>query len=238
MDTISGRLQAVRESIAVAAQQNGRCDSVTLVAVSKTVAPDRIQAAYDAGQRVFGENRVLEAVDKRTLLDPEMPQAHWHLLGHLQSNKSRPALKTFDLIHSVDSLRIASKLDQMAGSDDRRVSVLVEVNVAGEQSKYGFACEDLRKQFVELRALSHLELCGLMTVAPVAADPAEIRWVFRDLRRLRDELRDRFDLPAFLHLSMGMSNDYQEAVREGATIVRIGRAIFGDRPPLAQGNAT
>jgi PLP dependent protein len=159
-----------------------------------------------------------------------MPQGEWHLIGHLQTNKVRMAVRGFTLIESVDSLRLAHKLDREAELALRKLPILLEVNVAGEETKSGFDPERLRASIPELKQLSHLELRGLMTVAPLSADAEDTRWVFRRLRELRDAIRDRFDLSVLSELSMGMSNDFRVAIEEGATMIRIGRAIFGERP--------
>lgn len=238
VEDVSGRLAVVQKAVSLATQRAGRSDSVTLVAVSKTIELARVRAAYDAGQRIFGENRVREATEKRAELDRELPDAEWSLIGHLQSNKAGAAVDAFDSIQSVDSLRLATKLQREAAARDTRLPILLEVNVAGEQSKQGFALDELRHEFAQLLTLPQLELRGLMTIAPAATDPADIAWVFRELRELRDELRDRFALPAFAELSMGMSNDFEDAIRQGATMVRIGRSIFGERPPPAHGITT
>jgi pyridoxal phosphate enzyme (YggS family) len=227
MSGLAERLAAVRASIERARLAAGRTDEVLLVAVTKTVGPDAVREAYQAGQRVFGENRVQEGREKIAALSGEMADACWHLIGHLQTNKARQAAGSFALIESVDSIRLAARLDQVAGPSS--VPVLLEVNVAGEESKSGFQSEELRGAMAELRSMEHLELRGLMTVAPLVADPEEVRPVFRRLRELRDELRDEFDLRGFDQLSMGMTNDFPVAVEEGATMVRVGRALFGER---------
>jgi pyridoxal phosphate enzyme (YggS family) len=229
MGDIRTRLSAIREAIDRASAAAGRTDVVTLVAVSKTVDGERILEAYAAGQRVFGENRVQEGAAKIERLRSTAPGAHWHLLGHLQTNKVRPAVEHFSFVESVDSLRIADKLNAAAEAIGQRLPVLLEVNVGGEESKGGFEIDLFRASIPHLIRLPNLELRGLMTVAPLASDPEDVSWVFRRLRELRDGVRDRFELPRFTDLSMGMTNDFEVAVREGATMVRIGRAIFGDR---------
>jgi pyridoxal phosphate enzyme (YggS family) len=193
----------------------------------------RILEAYEAGQRLFGENRVQEGVEKVETLRGQAPDVRWHLIGHLQSNKVKAAVEHFDVLESVDSLRLAEKLDERAALRDRRLPVLLEVNVAGEESKSGFSVAALRQDWPGLFQLRHLDVCGLMTVAPLAADPEAVRPVFRALRELRDELRDTSGRTELRELSMGMSGDFEVAIEEGSTIVRVGRAIFGDRPPRA-----
>jgi pyridoxal phosphate enzyme (YggS family) len=227
---LDARLGAVRAAMAEAAHGVGRnADDVTLVAVTKTVAAEQIRDAYDAGVRVFGENRVQEGAAKITQLDG-MPGASWHLIGHLQSNKVKPAIEAFAMIESVDSLRLAQRIDQQAETMVAPVAVLLEVNISGEQAKGGFSPGGLLEALPQLLQLPHLAIRGLMTVAPLVRDPEEVRPIFRALRLLRDELRDRHQLTGFGELSMGMSNDYRVAIQEGATMVRVGRALFGERP--------
>lgn len=232
MSDAQARVHAVRAAIAEAAERAGRDPGeVTLVAVTKTIAAERVREAYDAGLRVFGENRVQEGGAKIATLAPEMPGVDWHLIGHLQTNKIKPAVEAFTVIESVDSLRLAERIDRQMATVGPTMPILLEVNIAGEEAKSGFSADDLREAFPQLLTLRHLELRGLMTVAPLAGDLEAVRPVFRALRDLRDELRDRYPLTGFADLSMGMSNDYQVAIQEGATMVRIGRALFGERPP-------
>jgi pyridoxal phosphate enzyme (YggS family) len=223
---IAGRIASVRGRIERAAERAGRPDQIALVAVSKSVPIDRVLEAYEAGQTVFGENRVQEGASKAA----ELPDAVWHLIGHLQSNKVRAAADAFALIESIDSLRVARKLDAAATSRSRRLPVLLEVNFAGEASKHGFGKEDCATAISAIAGLSGLHVRGLMTVAPLVTDPEDVRWVFRGLRVLRDRIASSGSLEGFDQLSMGMTNDYEVAIQEGATMVRIGRAIFGDRP--------
>ncbi|MGI8967870.1 MAG: YggS family pyridoxal phosphate-dependent enzyme [Chloroflexota bacterium] len=234
--SIADRLAHIRDSIDRAAVEVGSSGNVTLVAVSKTVSAGQVFEAYQAGQRVFGENRVQEAAAKIESLTATMPHADWHLIGHLQTNKVRSAAGIFTLIESVDSLRLANHLERVSIQTERGLPVLLEVNVAGEDTKGGFAPEDMRDVVGELLQLQHLQLRGLMTVAPVAERGDDVRWVFRRLRELAADLRLLYDLPHFDQLSMGMSNDFEAAVKEGATMIRIGRAIFGERvAPAVQG---
>jgi PLP dependent protein len=232
-DAIAGRLASVRGRIAQAAERAGRDPgAVTLVAVSKTFSIERIRAAIAAGVTDLGENRVQEAQGKIPAL--KAAGVRWHLIGHLQSNKARSALALFDVIHSVDTLALAEALSRRlaaASSDDeRRLDVLFEVNAAGEATKQGFAPDALLAEAPALAALPRLRPRGLMTIAPQVADPEDARPVFRALRELRDRLAPAFAGP-FHDLSMGMSHDYPVAVEEGATLVRIGTAIFGARAP-------
>jgi pyridoxal phosphate enzyme (YggS family) len=231
MGDVAWRLARVRQAIDEAAERAGRPGAVTLVAVTKTMSPERVREAWAAGQRVFGENRVQEGTEKIAVLAEEMPAASWHLIGHLQSNKARSAVMAFSLIESVDSVRLARKLNDLAGLQGRRLPVLLEVNVGGEASKSGVATEEVWQAFPQLLELANLEVRGLMTVAPLVGNPEEVRPVFRRLRELRDGLRERFQADDCHELSMGMSDDFGVAIEEGATMVRIGRAIFGERPP-------
>jgi hypothetical protein len=216
--------------IAEACARVGRSpESVTLVAVTKTVEPARIRDAYRAGMRTFGENRVQEALAKQ----PEIPfdDVVWHLVGPLQSNKARRALEGFDVIESVDSVVLASRLDRIVGElwSGRRYPVLAQVNVDLDQAKAGFRPDDVETAMAELLAFPHLEFGGLMTVGRLTSSPDEARVTFRALRALSERLRAHWpDLgPA---LSMGMTDDFEVAIEEGATIVRVGRALFGERP--------
>jgi pyridoxal phosphate enzyme (YggS family) len=198
------------------------------VAVSKTRSRAEIEAARLAGVRHFGENRVEEAETK--LLSRDRVGVTWHLVGHLQRRKARRAVGLFDRIDSVDSTRLARRLDSLAAEQGVVIPVLIEVNVSGEESKYGLRLSDrmdLDAAVTEIVALPHLRVDGLMTVAFIAADPEQVRPVFARLRELRDELRARFPQSEWQHLSMGMSGDFQVGVQEGATMVRIGRAVFG-----------
>jgi pyridoxal phosphate enzyme (YggS family) len=242
MDTdLQSRLDAVRTRLAAAAQRAGRRpEEVEIVAVSKTVAAERVAALARLGVRCFGENRVEEAADKLPAVAALLGSApRWCLVGHLQSRKAARAVELFDEIHSLDSVRLAVRLERLAAAAGRRLPVLVEVNVSGEETKYGLAAwswPDDREQSDRLYAdletmlgLPHLEVRGLMTVAPLVADPEAVRPVFRRLRALRDDLARRWPAQPWPHLSMGMSDDFEIAVEEGSTMVRLGRAIFGPR---------
>lgn len=215
---LAGRLASVCGSIAEAAERAGRDQAeISLIAVSKTFPVEAIEAALDAGHVDFGENRVQEGLAKIEAL--QAAGARIHLIGTLQRNKARHA-GAFASVQSIDSIRLAEAVSRRL---DRELEILLEVNVAGEQSKSGFAPEDLPDALPVIAALPNFRVAGLMTVAPIVADPEDVRPVFRRLRELRDGLGLR-------ELSMGMSSDYAVAIEEGATIVRIGRAIFGDRP--------
>ncbi len=220
--TIAERVEAVRLQIADACRRSGRSpEEVTIVAVGKGFPPEAVREAFAAGLSHFGENRVQEAQAKLPLLAGLAPRPTWHMVGHLQTNKVKTALSLFDIIQSVDSLHLAQEISKRA-PQSVRVPVLLEVNVAGEAAKYGFSPEELPAQAADVRALPGLDVRGLMTIAPMATDPQEARPVFRRLRELGHSL-------GLAELSMGMTDDYPVAVEEGATIVRIGRAIFGER---------
>jgi pyridoxal phosphate enzyme (YggS family) len=239
---IRANLARVRERIAAAALRAERDPGkVTLVAITKTHPAHVVMAAYREGLREFGENRVGEANAKIPSVREQIPlpdRPRWHMVGHLQRRKARLAVALFDIIHAVDSLRLAERIDRMAAESEKTVPVLLEVNVSGEASKYGFdmslaAGPEAQAAFVadveQILALPHLRLSGLMTMAPIVADPEQARPVFVALRRLRDELNRRFPEADCRELSMGMTDDFEVAVEEGATMVRIGRAIFGER---------
>jgi PLP dependent protein len=201
---------------------------VRLVAVTKTVGLNRLQEAVAAGHTLFGENYVQEAKAKIAALGPGLT---WHFIGHLQSNKARAAVELFDLIHSVDRLRLAQALDQAARRLGKVQDILLQVNLAGEESKSGAAPEDVQKLLSEISKMANLRVLGLMTMPPWFPDPEEARPYFRGLRELRDRLRRLHLVESDLsELSMGMTGDFEVAVAEGATLVRIGTAIFGRRP--------
>lgn len=225
VDGIRERLAVVRRRIEAAAERSGRvASSVTLVAVSKTMPVETIREAVSAGAGILGENRVQEARDKIAAL---AGAAQWHLIGHLQTNKAKVAVGLFDRIHSLDSIRLAHELDRHAGEAGRRVRCLVQVNVGGEAQKDGASEEEVRPLLEEARRLPHVLVEGLMVIPPFLSDPEAVRPFFRRLRVLRDKLaRDGFPLP---DLSMGMTHDFEVAIEEGATLVRVGTAIFGPR---------
>ena len=217
---IRANLTAVRERIARACLRAARSpDEVTLVAVTKTVPEESIRLAYDLGVRDFGENRVQEAEGKSAFFSALQPRPRLHMIGHLQSNKVRTALGIFDFIHSVDSVKLAQTLARQA---ERPIPVLLEVNVAAEASKTGLAVAEVAPALAEITKLANLDVRGLMTVAPLADDPEAVRPVFHKLR----ELREAYGLQ---QLSMGMTDDFEVAIEEGATMIRLGRAIFGER---------
>jgi hypothetical protein len=228
---IAERVADVRERIARAAERASRPpDAVRLVAVSKTFPPEAVREAFGAGVRDFGENRVQEAETKAPALD-DLRSAGlvWHLVGHLQSNKARRAVALFEVIESVDRVELARRLDRHGGEAGRRVRALVQVDLAGEETKSGLPADDLLPGLGEMRSLGSLRVEGLMVLPPYFDDPERARPFFRRLRELRDRAAGQ-GLLAGEELSMGMSHDLEVAVEEGATIVRVGTAIFGERP--------
>jgi pyridoxal phosphate enzyme (YggS family) len=226
MNSVAENLARVREQIAQAATKVGRSiDDIELVAISKTHPAGKVREAYEAGQTLFGESRIQEARAKI----PELPSAiRWHFVGHLQKNKIRHALPLFEMIHSVDSLTLAHDMDRIADEEGMHPRVLLQVNVAGEGSKFGFRPEQLRVEMEDLLALPRLSIEGLMTVPPLAEEAEASRKYFVHLRELRDTLEKELDLK-LPHLSMGMTSDFPIAIEEGATLVRVGTAIFGER---------
>jgi pyridoxal phosphate enzyme (YggS family) len=230
LEYIGRNLAAVQERIAAACRRAGRDPSeVTLVAVSKTVGAAEVLAAYRAGVRHFGENRVEEALPKIAEVAGLLrgaPVPTWHMIGHLQRRKVRDAMPAFALVHSVDSVDLAREIDKRCEPLGKVMPILLEVNVSGEASKYGFAPADAPAAVEQILTLPRLELRGLMTMAPIVPAPEAARPYFRALRQLRDDLARRYPAVAWRELSMGMTDDFEPAVEEGATLVRIGRAIF------------
>ncbi len=219
---IRGNLERVQDAIAAACKRAGRSvDGVLLVAVSKTVAVERVRRSIEAGVAALGENRVQEAKEKIEALGHPVP---WHLIGHLQTNKARDAVRLFDCIQSVDRLELARELDRRARAAGRTVDALIEVNVGEERQKGGARPDEVKSLLDAISGLGAIRILGLMAIPPVAADAEQSRPHFRRLRELRDAC-------GLQHLSMGMSADYEVAVEEGATIVRVGTAIFGPRAP-------
>lgn len=231
--SIADNIARIRESISQAAARAGRSpDSVILMAVSKVVEPERIRQAYQAGIRVFGENRVQEFDDKAPAIK-DLENTEWHLIGHLQTNKAKKAAEIFHAIDSLDSLRLAQRLDQAAQQSRKILPVLIEVNVGGEENKSGVSLDspELEELLRGVEKLEHLQVQGLMTIPPYTEDPDGARPYFRKVRDLRDAIaarrlsRIQMDV-----LSMGMSHDFEVAIEESSTCVRIGTAIFGERP--------
>jgi PLP dependent protein len=227
MVSIAENLERVNERITQAAAKAGRAvNGIELVAITKTHPAEKVREAAEAGHTLFGESRVQEARAKI----PELPSnLRWHFVGHLQKNKIRHALPLFELFHGVDSLALAQEMNRIAAENGQRPRLLLEVNVAGEGSKFGFTGETLRAELGSLLALPRLTIEGLMCIPPLAEKAEVSRKFFVQLRELRDSLEKEFDVK-FPHLSMGMTQDFSVAVEEGATLVRVGTAIFGERP--------
>ena len=217
---IGANIEEVKLRIIRACERVGRSpDAVTIVAVTKMVEPSAVATAFKLGIRHFGENRVQEAERKIRQLTWLEPHPTWHLVGHLQTNKVKVAMELFDIIHSIDSVRLAEVISRRT---ETTLPVLLEVNVSGEASKGGFSVVEVAPALEAISRLPRLEIKGLMTIAPMVADAEQVRPVFKKLCSLRDSL-------GLEHLSMGMTDDFEVAVEEGATLVRIGRAIFGER---------
>ena len=228
MSAIAENLKQVQDRIAVAAERAGRSGGdVLLIGVSKTWPAEVVQRAVDVGVRVLGENRVQEAHDKVAAISGSVS---WHLIGHLQRNKVKLALSLFDVIHSVDSLRLAREISRRAALDGRRVRVLIQVNTSDEDSKFGVAAEDALDLVGQAAELDGIQIEGLMTIGAFLPDPEDVRPCFERLRRLRAQIADaQISGVSMKELSMGMTNDFEAAVEEGANLVRIGTAIFGAR---------
>jgi PLP dependent protein len=233
LDTIPGRLADVRERIARAASRAGRDpSSVRLVAVSKTFSADQIRAAAAAGQLDFGENKVQEALAKMDALG-DLP-LRWHLIGHLQSNKAKRAGSRFDVIQSVDSVALLNKIAEGAAGEHRTVELCVQMDLAGEATKFGARPDELSAIVAAAAQSANVRLTGLMLIPPAVDDPEDARHYFRELRELRDSFATAGGSAGVLtELSMGMSHDFETAIEEGATLVRVGTAIFGERQQAA-----
>jgi len=226
--SLADNLNSIQQRIRTACDRSGRDPaSVTVLAVTKTHPPETVKAAVEAGQFLFGENKVQEAKAKIPLCPCK---ARWHFIGHLQTNKCRDAVHFFEMIQSVDSLALAQEIHKRAEQAAKTMPVLLEVNEAGEASKFGYAPDRLLAEFAELNALPRIEIHGLMTVPPWTAEPEKVRPHFRRLRDLKEQCEQILGAP-LPHLSMGMTGDFEIAIEEGATIVRIGTALFGERAP-------
>ena len=227
---IAENLVEVRERISRAIQKSGRePESARLITVSKQISVDRIEEARAAGAVVFGENKIQEAIPKIEQMEAE--GIFWHFIGHLQKNKIKFLDERFDLIHSVDSFELAEKIAKHYHSENRVQRILLQVNVSGEAAKFGMEPKELEKQMAEFFQLQGIKVEGLMTIPPFDSDPENSRRHFSRLRELREQYEKENGLP-LNELSMGMSNDFEVAVEEGATLVRVGTAIFGPRPKL------
>lgn len=230
---LAANLENIRIRIAAACERVGRSvDSVSFQAVSKGQPPEAVQAAGDLGVTLFGENKVQEAKAKIPLCPGNL---RWHMIGHLQSNKCRDAVQLFEMIQSVDSLALAQEINKWADKGAKMMPILLEVNVAGESSKFGYGPQKLLSELKGFNALGRIEVHGLMTVAPWATDAQKVRPVFRKLRELKEQCEQVLGAP-LPHLSMGMSGDFEVAIEEGATIVRIGTALFGPRAKVKKEN--
>jgi pyridoxal phosphate enzyme (YggS family) len=223
-------IKDIYRRISHAAMRAGRCPSeVMLIAVSKGVSAETVKNAVENGIREFGENRVQEAHEKIAIIKTSLPEARvkWHLIGHLQKNKARIAVNLFDMIHSVDSLELAILVDKCAAEAGKKQRILLQVKLSDEESKYGILKGKLSEVLGGIRNLGNLKVEGLMTIPPYFDDPEQVRPFFRELRELKDgAVRAGFELA---ELSMGMSNDFEVAIEEGATMVRVGTALFGER---------
>lgn len=225
---LSENLNQVEQKITESCKNSNRNrEEVTLIAVSKTKPVETVKEAYDLGVRVFGENKVQELLDKYEALPKDI---HWHMIGHLQRNKVKYIIDKVDLIHSVDSVRLAETIEKEAAKKDLIVNILIEVNVAKEESKFGLMPEELDEFIDRIADFSHIRVKGLMTIAPFVENSESNRAVFRSLRKLSVDIDGKnIDNVNVSVLSMGMTNDYQVAIEEGATMVRVGTGIFGER---------
>ena len=234
--TIRERYERVLDSIAAAARKGGRePDRVRLVVVTKTQPVEVVRAAIEAGAKILGENYAEEAADKISMVGPQTG-VEWHMIGHVQSRKAQLVAQHFDLVHSLDSLRLAQRLDKAAAEAGRDLPVLLEFNVSGETSKHGWSADDetswphLLGDVNAVAGLGSIRIRGLMTMPPLSTDPEAGRAYFRKLHRLQDYLSEQAPQAAWNELSMGTSADFEVAVEEGATLVRVGQAILGPRP--------
>ena len=225
---LKDQLQEVEKRIQAACDRAGRKrEEVTLIAVSKTKPVETLQEAYDLGVRIFGENKVQELTAKYEALPKDI---HWHMIGHLQTNKVKYIIDKAELIHSVDSLKLAETIEKEAAKHDLIADILVEVNVAEEESKFGMKMEEVIPFVEKVSAFPHVRVRGLMTIAPFVEDPEENRSIFADLHKLYIHIKKKnHDNDTVSVLSMGMTNDYEVAIEEGATMVRVGTGIFGAR---------
>lgn len=231
---LKDQLSEVEERIQAACARAGRRrEEVTLIAVSKTKPRSVLKEAYDLGIRVFGENKVQELTEKYDALPDDI---HWHMIGHLQTNKVKYIIEKAELIHSVDSVRLAEVIEKEAAKRDRIVDILVEVNVAGEESKFGIQVDEVLPFIQQIAVYPHIHVCGLMTIAPFVENPEENRPIFKNLHKLSVDIAQKnIDNVKVNILSMGMTNDYEVAIEEGATMVRVGTGIFGARDYTVSG---
>lgn len=233
--TLAGNLEAIRNTIEAACARTQRDPaSVTLLPVSKSQSPDAVRAVAELGLNLFGESKVQEAKAKIPMCSSQL---RWHMIGHLQTNKCRDAVHFFEVIQSVDSLELAEEINKRAGQAAKTMPILLEVNIAGEASKFGYPPDRLLQDLEQINALNRIEVQGLMTIAPWTTDPEKVRPLFRQLRELKERAEQFLHAP-LPHLSMGMSGDFGVAIEEGATIVRIGTALFGPRSHTRQTKAS
>jgi pyridoxal phosphate enzyme (YggS family) len=229
---LAANLHLIRQSVAAACARAGRDPAtITLLPVSKTQPPEVVNEAARLGMTVFGENKVQEAKAKIPLCSGKL---RWHMIGHLQSNKCRDAVELFEMIQSVDSLGLAREINKRAEQAGKTMPILLEINAVGEASKFGYRPEQMLSDLLEINELRRLEIHGLMTVPPWSPDPETVRPVFRQMRELKERAEQALGAP-LPHLSMGMSGDFEAAIEEGATLVRIGTALFGPRRTLRPG---
>lgn len=230
---ISENMELIKENIKKACERSGRCpDDITLIAVTKTKPVEMLQAAYDAGSRDFGENKVQEIMAKEPLPPGDI---HWHMIGHLQKNKVRPIIDKVLMIHSVDTVELAEQIEKEAAKKDLIMDILLEVNVAKEDSKTGFYVEETMEAVTEIACFSHIHIRGLMTIAPFVANSEENRDIFKKLYQLCVDIKSKnIDNVSMDVLSMGMTGDYEIAVEEGATMIRVGTGIFGARTKMGE----
>jgi len=226
METIKNNLEIINEKIKKAAfRVNRNSEEIKLVAVTKTASIEQIEEAINAGVKIIGENKVQEAKEKYQILSSDI---EWHLVGHLQTNKVKYAIEIFDLIHSVDSIKLAKEIDRRSLQFGMITNVLVEVNVSGEETKYGIKPEEVEPFLKEISEFPRIKVKGLMTIAPIVEDKEEVRPYFRKLRELSKEMKSKnIENVKMDYLSMGMTEDFEIAIEEGANMVRIGRGIFG-----------
>ena len=226
METIKNNLEIINEKIKKAAlKANRNPQEIKLVAVTKTATIEQIKEAISAGVKIIGENKVQEAKEKYQILSADI---EWHLVGHLQTNKVKYAIEIFDLIHSVDSIKLAKEIDRRSQQFGMITNVLVEVNISGEETKYGIKPEEVEPFIKEISEFSRIKIRGLMTIAPIAEDKEEVRPYFRKLRELSKEIKSKNIKNVKMdYLSMGMTEDFEVAIEEGANMIRVGRGIFG-----------
>ena len=226
METIKNNLKIINEKIKKAALKvNKNLQEIKLVAVTKTATIEQIKEAISAGVKIIGENKVQEAKEKYQILSADI---EWHLVGHLQTNKVKYAIEIFDLIHSVDSIKLAKEIDRRSQQFGMITNVLVEVNTSGEEAKYGIKPEEVEPFIKEISEFSRIKIRGLMTIAPIAEDKEEVRPYFRKLRELSKEIKSKNIKNVKMdYLSMGMTEDFEVAIEEGANMIRVGRGIFG-----------